>query len=114
MSRKSQPDLFSDAPIDYRKPLNPARTAMRRKNPSPIARALRETGFLAAHRVRTVLDYGCGVGRDVEYYRELGLQAEGYDPHEPFGWSSLPTGCYDLVTNLFRSEERRAGEEGRS
>ena len=101
MKRKDQLDLFSNVPIDYRKPINPARTAMHRKTPSPIARALLETHFFENHRVQRVLDYGCGIGRDVEFYRQLGLDAAGYDPHEAFKWTEQPKGGYDLVTNLF-------------
>ena len=37
-----------------------------------------------------LLDYGCGTGADVTYYRNQGLDAEGYDPHPPFGYADLP------------------------
>ena len=30
-----------------------------------------------------LLDYGCGIGADVTYYLNHGLDAKGYDPHPP-------------------------------
>lgn len=101
MARKDQPDLFSDAPVDYRKPIKSGRTAMHRKTPSPIARSLLGIAFFEKHHIRTVLDYGCGVGRDVAFYMEHGFEAEGYDPCPAFGWNTRPVGTFDLVVNLF-------------
>jgi DNA phosphorothioation-associated putative methyltransferase len=106
LSMKKQPPtnelpLFADAPLDYRKELEPARTAMRRRKASPIARKLVESGLLITYNVRTILDYGCGVGQDVAFYRERGFEAYGFDPHVPFGFTTQPTGTFDLVTCLF-------------
>lgn len=79
---------------------NPAKTAIHRKGPSPIARRL--LALCGEERgISSVLDYGCGYGEDVKYYRESGLHAEGYDPHPPFGWSAAPKGVFDLVTVVF-------------
>lgn len=45
-----------------------------------------------------VLDYGCGRGADAKYYRSLGAVSVGYDPHEPFGYSHMPAGLFDVVS----------------
>jgi DNA phosphorothioation-associated putative methyltransferase len=110
--------LFVDAPVDYRRELQPARTAMRRKQASPIARQLVTSGFLRDRRVRTILDYGCGIGQDVAFYSGHGYEAQGFDPHVPFGFAAKPTGVFDLVTCLFvfnviaeLSERRAVGEQ---
>ena len=51
--------------------------------------------------VRAVLDYGCGRGADVDYFRSLGMDAVGYDPHVPFGFAESPTGLFMVVTVIF-------------
>ena len=51
--------------------------------------------------VRGVLDYGCGRGADVNYFRSLGIDAVGYDPHAPFGFAESPTGLFMVVTLIF-------------
>ena len=51
--------------------------------------------------VRGVLDYGCGRGADVSYFRSLGIDAGGYDPHAPFGFAESPTGLFMVVTLIF-------------
>ena len=51
--------------------------------------------------VRGVLDYGCGRGADVNYFRSLGVDAGGYDPHAPFGFAESPTGLFMVVTLIF-------------
>lgn len=53
-----------------------AKTAIRRKGPSyPLKLAL-EKGLISGK----ILDYGCGVGADVEHLKSLGYDAVGYDP----------------------------------
>jgi exonuclease III/SAM-dependent methyltransferase len=66
-----------------------------------IARVLVEDGVLAKLSVRTILDYGCGRGEDVEFYEEHGFATTGYDPAERFGYHDRPTGEYDLVTLVY-------------
>ena len=44
-----------------------------------------------------MLDYGCGRGIDVDFYRASGLESEGFDPHEPYGYGELPIRRFDLV-----------------
>ena len=51
--------------------------------------------------VRELLDYGCGRGADVNYFRSLGIDAGGYDPHAPFGFAESPTGLFMVVTLIF-------------
>lgn len=52
-------------------------TAKERDAPSLPVRMLHGRGLLRG----SVLDYGCGYGRDVEFLRSKGFDAEGYDPH---------------------------------
>jgi Methyltransferase domain/Endonuclease/Exonuclease/phosphatase family len=77
----------------------PHRTAMVRQQPSPFARRFAESP--SRQGVRSVLDYGCGRGADVDFYRQAGFLADGYDPHPAFGWHMRPDGVYDLVTVMF-------------
>nr|WP_237555189.1 methyltransferase domain-containing protein [Streptomyces sp. SID4948] len=80
--------------------VQPHKTAMSRQAPSPASRAVTEhlTGLLG---VKSVLDHGCGRGADVVHYRSLDLDAEGFDPHEPFGWPRPDRRDFDLVTSMF-------------
>jgi hypothetical protein len=48
-----------------------------------------------------LLDYGCGTGADVTHYRNLGLDAEGYDTHPPFGYADLPRRQFRVVTLIY-------------
>jgi SAM-dependent methyltransferase len=48
-----------------------------------------------------LLDYGCGTGADVTHYRGVGLDAEGYDPHPPFGYADLPRRQFRIVMLIF-------------
>jgi len=43
-----------------------------------------------------ILDYGCGKGKLVEYLKEEGFIADGYDPAIP-KYSKMQTGEYDAV-----------------
>ena len=52
-------------------------------------------------RCATSLDYGCGRGADVNYFRSLGIDADGYDPHAPFGFAESPAGLFMVVTLIF-------------
>ncbi|MGW0954771.1 methyltransferase domain-containing protein [Streptomyces sp. NPDC001212] len=78
----------------------PHKTAMSRQAPSPASRAVTEylTGPLG---VKSVLDHGCGRGVDVAHYRSAGLDAEGFDPHDDFGWPRPRRTGFDLVTSMF-------------
>ncbi|WP_105967601.1 methyltransferase domain-containing protein [Streptomyces geranii] len=76
------------------------KTAMSRQAPSPASRAVTEhlTGPLG---VKSVLDHGCGRGADIAHYRAAGLDAEGFDPHDDFGWPRPERTGFDLVTSMF-------------
>ena len=41
-----------------------------------------------------VLDFGCGIGKDVELLSNKGFDIEGYDP---FYFPSFPTEKYDTI-----------------
>ena len=81
--------------------INAHKTAIRRSAPSQIARCLEEQGLLAALNVRSILDFGCGYGADVLYYRSLAIEADGYDVESKFGWPLPARTSYDLVTVVF-------------
>ncbi|MGW1094172.1 methyltransferase domain-containing protein [Streptomyces sp. NPDC002455] len=51
--------------------------------------------------ISSVLDHGCGRGADVAHYRAAGLDAEGFDPHNDFGWPRPDRTDFDLVTSMF-------------
>lgn len=68
------------------------RTAQTRKDPS-FPTKMFEPHF-EENNVRTVLDYGCGKGRDVEALVKWGYNAVGYDPNfRP----EKPEGKFDAV-----------------
>lgn len=76
-----------------------AETALRRKVPTTFARLLVRKGLING----SVFDWGCGRGRDLEYFRSLGFKAEGWDPvYKPeTPPSSFPQGSFDLVQCAF-------------
>lgn len=94
-------DLW-DEPVQSSEPQQycPEKTAMSRTGPSPVAREV-TSKLVKALNIHTVLDYGCGRGADVRYYRTQGIEASGYDPHAPFGWSTPSSETFDLVTLVF-------------
>lgn len=81
--------------------IHPHRTAISRRSASRPAQELHRTGLLRTWQVRSILDFGCGHGRDVAFFRGLGYLADGYDPHAPFGYSVRPDRQYDLVMLVF-------------
>lgn len=65
-------------------PVHRHRTAIARYELSRPVRMLLELGLLG--RELTFFDYGCGHGADVQLVREMGIQADGWDPvHAPAG-----------------------------
>lgn len=76
------------------------KTAMGRARPSPFARSV-VAGLVPGLGIGNVLDHGCGRGGDLAYYREAGIDADGWDPHPGFGRTTLPARRYDLVTSIF-------------
>jgi hypothetical protein len=98
-----QATLFSfDMPNDALRSkyeFKPEKTAIHRRGPSSPAKILEK--FIREVGCKSILDYGCGYGEDVKFYRSIGLMAEGYDPYAPFGWNKKPLGTFDLVTVTF-------------
>lgn len=70
--------------------LNSHLTAKQRDSPSLPVRMLFERGLLQG----SILDYGCGYGRDVEFLRVKGFDAKGYDPHHQ---PEQPTRKFDTI-----------------
>jgi len=66
-----------------------------RTRPSKPAEAA--VGAMRALGLRSILDFGCGMGTDVNYYRSLGIEAVGYDIEPSFGFATPPSRRYDLV-----------------
>ncbi|MFG2224900.1 methyltransferase domain-containing protein [Streptomyces sp. NPDC048644] len=78
----------------------PHKTAMSRQAPSPASRVVTEylTGPLG---LTSVLDHGCGRGADIAHYRSMGLDTEGFDPHDDFGWPRPARTGFDLITSVY-------------
>ncbi len=78
----------------------PENTAIRRTAPSkPATEVLRV--LVPTLAVKTLLDHGCGHGADPRWYRAQGIDADGFDPHPPFGHDAQPSRRYDLVTSVY-------------
>lgn len=77
------------------------KTAIKRQSPSQIARMLDEQGVLSSLGVQSILDFGCGYGADVEFYRSIGYEADGFDIEPRFGWTQRSERLHDLVTLVF-------------
>lgn len=77
------------------------KTAIARAGPSAIAARLDADGILTRFNIGSVLDFGCGYGRDVEFYRSLGLEAEGFDVETRFGFPRPNGRSFDLVTVVY-------------
>ena len=100
---------MTDRPIARADPTAAAsfKTAIARRGASGPATALRpciERVLAVSPKdpsVRGVLDYGCGRGADVNYFRSLGIDVCGYDPHAPFGFAESPTALFMVVTLIF-------------
>ena len=72
-------------------------TAIKRSMPSAPAKAIAEE-YLIEKKTLRVLDYGCGFGKDAEYYEFLGHDVDKYDVNPPFNDPIDPTNRYDLIT----------------
>ena len=78
-----------------------ARTAIKRSKPSTFAVGLARDWRLHQAYPNTLLDFGCGFGRDVAYYRSHGIDAVGFDPGARFkdvAHRVDTLGQYDVVT----------------
>ncbi len=100
--------VVSDALLEA----NAFRTAIPRRAPSKPAQVLLPVieRLVSRHRgehgrssaIHDVVDYGCGHGVDVLYFRSQGLRAAGFEPHAPYGWSSkLPEHSARVVVSTY-------------
>ena len=76
---------------------NAHNTDMARARESRVARFVIKN-LIQQESISTILDYGCGYGKDVEAYSNAGLLAKGYDPYFRSG---DPTGAFDMVTMAY-------------
>ncbi len=101
---ENQPlDLFEDFEKEKKLPLwqySTHKTAMSRPEPSAIAKLVVKNELFSLKNKR-ILDFGCGRGADVEFYKSQGLNAEGWDPHRPFGYGVRPNGLFDVIVCAF-------------
>ncbi len=81
--------------------VRPHNTAIHRSIASKPVRKLVASGALGRWGVRSILDYGCGHGADVQHLTNLGYAVAGYDPHPDFGRAFLPSDRFDLVLLLY-------------
>lgn len=82
-------------------------TALSRKSLSPTGSCLLQHQLLLEGE--TYLDYGCGYGYDVEWWKARGYDASGYDPHyrpEPPQPADVVTLCH--VLNVIENPEARS------
>jgi SAM-dependent methyltransferase len=80
---------------------HPERTVPGRVGPSVLARLLAADGLAEKLNVKRILDFGCGRGIDIPFYKKSGYDAVGYDPYPPFGFSEYPLGRFDTVIIAF-------------
>lgn len=71
------------------------RTAGRLRNVAPVLPLLESRGLLLGKK--RILCYGCGDGVDVDWLLVRRYPAEGYDTYAPYGYTTPPSGYYDLV-----------------
>jgi len=74
-------------------------TAIARRTPSRPARDL--LGLCGGQHWGSVLDYGCGRGTDVEFYRDNGFESEGFDPYGSYGYGQCSIQRFDLVACVY-------------
>jgi len=93
---------FADEPSPHAadRPSRPHLTAMTRGDVSPVARMVVER-VAPRFAISTLLDHGCGRGSDLDFYRDHGIEAYGWDPHPGFGFSDEPESQCDLVVHAF-------------
>jgi SAM-dependent methyltransferase len=96
------PELFPEYNSESRNPVvvSSHKTAMGRVIPSSVAKKIVQSKLFNPSKIK-ILDYGCGRGMDLIYYKSMGYEADGWDPYEPFGYSIRPKTKYDLVICTF-------------
>lgn len=85
--------LEHEEPINFQ--VKSGETAIIRKQPSHMARILADKQILRGN----IFDWGCGYGKDLEFYLSLGFNAAGWDPvHLPeIPPQSYEQGSFDWV-----------------
>ncbi len=79
-------------------------TVENRQKSSFPTRHLHQNGYLEGR----ILDFGCGLGKDVEFLQQKGYEVEGYDPYY---FAEFPKGKFDTiichyVLNVLMPEEQ--------
>lgn len=79
-------------------------TVKQREYASFPTRHLYENGYLQGR----ILDFGCGLGKDVEFLRQKKLEVEGYDPYyaKEFPEGKFDTIICNYVLNVLMPEEQ--------
>ncbi|MFZ1291210.1 MAG: methyltransferase domain-containing protein [Melioribacteraceae bacterium] len=96
-------DLFENLEVtgsSRRNSYSPHKTAISRKEPSSVAKFLIEKNIIDVKN-KSLLDYGCGYGEDVKWYKSQGINSVGWDPYKNFGYNTIAEGKYDIVTCIF-------------
>lgn len=75
----------------------PSRTAIHRTKPSVPAKLVTEY-LIPKYGIKSILDWGCGRGADVNHFNSCGIESVGYDPNFA---PQMPTGSFDLVTCFY-------------
>jgi len=78
--------------------IRPENTAISRSCVSKPTRLLRRHHLRLDQRV---LDFGCGRGKDVEWLRNEGFDADGYDIAAKFGATVRPKRLFDVVMAIY-------------
>lgn len=73
-------------------------TAIARQKMSRPMKKMYESGKFDK---KTVLDYGCGKGFDVEFLKDQGIDIKGYEPFASDKYLDLPAGKFDIITNNY-------------
>lgn len=90
---------------------SPQRRVRARTEAAPILQRLVETQYI--HPKQDILCFGCGRGTDVNWLKRRKFDAEGYDPHVPYGFSNVPEKQYDLVLMIYLMTRLKTDEARR-
>ncbi len=77
-------DLKSSHEISPESNISPSKTAIHRTKPSRPVQYLLSKNLIPHNG--SILDFGCGIGFDVQYLKKKGFRINGYDPHLEFGF----------------------------
>lgn len=82
-------------------------TALSRTNLSAPFQTLARFGYLDGNK--TIFDYGCGRGSDVDFLKANGIQAKGWDPYYAAGYDKHQADIVNLgfVVNVIEDRQER-------